>query len=225
MTDDDIDHAIASALAQPGDAGLDGLDALRERVERARDAADPALGRLWDALVRIAQRAGDRVDAQLALAEGRVRWLQAARGPTHPDTLDAWSDLGETADLEGARDVAARAWEALVGAPVAGAPGPAHARLSRALRGLAGRRLAAGRSAEARALFERDLAINEALHPGGHPQLALSLGNLALVAERLGERERARALRERQRAVLVAAGGAPSQLGPVDAHLARLRAP
>lgn len=85
------------------------------------------------------------------------------------------------------------------------------------MRGLAGSRESAGRIDEARRSFERDLAINERMYPNGNAQLALNLGNLADLLIQLGEQAQATALRQRQRAVLVAIGASSGQVQAVDA--------
>ena len=223
MTDHELDEAIAHARAQPGTAGLPALEALHERTQREREPLDPALGRTWDALVQVAGREPEDLTALYRHAEGRARWLAAARGPGHPETIDAWAELGEAADLELAWEIAARAWEAIVAAPSQGLPNAALWSVSRALRGLASIRHRAGQLDAARALFEQDLALNLRLHPGGHAQLALSHGNLALLLEEQGEAARALAERERQREILAATGASEGQLTAVDGHLARLR--
>lgn len=223
MTDDDLEQAIARALARPGSAGLSELEVLHERVQGEREPLDPALARTWDALVRIASRSPDDLPHFFRHAEGRARWLSAARGPAHPDVIAAWVELGETADLECEWALATRAWEAVASAPADGMADAMLSSISRALRGLAGRRIAGGRLDEARVLFERDLALNEQLHRTAHPQLAISHENLALVLEQLGERARALAERALQRDVLAAGGANEGQLAAVDQHLARLR--
>jgi hypothetical protein len=96
--------------------------------------------------------------------------------------------------------------------------------VSQALRGLASRR-SDGHVDEARRLFERDLALHEKISPGGSPQLALSLENLASLLEQLGERSQALALRRRQRDALVATGASRDQLDAVEEQIARLNAP
>jgi hypothetical protein len=225
VTDRELIEAIAHAVNQPVAQGLPALVALRDRVQAEREPADPVLARIWDALVEVAGRSPDDVAAYLRHAEGRASWLAAVRGPAHPATIKAWADLGDAADQECAWDVATRAWEAIAGVPLDGAGDEAEATLSAALRGLGTRRLAAGQLDEARRLFERELAVTERLHPSPDAQLALSLGNLALVLERSGARAEALQLRERQRAVLVDGGAAAGLLAEVDAHLARLRGP
>lgn len=82
--------------------------------------------------------------------------------------------------------------------------------------------MSSGRLDEARVLFERDLAVNEQLYPTSDSQVALSLGNLALVLERMGAREQALQLRQRQRDVLVASGAAAGLVATVDKHIAQL---
>jgi tetratricopeptide (TPR) repeat protein len=225
VTDRELIEAIAQAVSQPDGEGLPALVALRDRVQAEREPADPVLARIWDALVEVAGRSPDDVADYLRHAEARASWLAAVRGPAHPATIKAWADLGDVADQECAWDVATRAWEAIAGAPLDGAGDEAQASLSAALRGLGTRRLAAGQLDEARRLFERELAVTERLHPSPDDQLALSLGNLALVLERSGARAEALQLRERQRAVLVDGGAAADLLASVDAHLARLRGP
>lgn len=222
MTDQELTEGIANALNQSGGGGLAELIALRDRVQAEHDPLDPALGATWDALVQVARRSHDDIAAYLRYAEGRARWLAAVRGPAHPSTIEAWIELGDAADQEDAWDVATRAWEAVVGAPVSGADPDAQAAVSVALRGLGGRRLAGGRLDEARLLFERDVAIVERSFSSPDPQRALSLGNLASVLERLGARAEALQARQRQRDVLVAGGAATGLLSRVDAHIARL---
>jgi tetratricopeptide (TPR) repeat protein len=93
--------------------------------------------------------------------------------------------------------------------------------MSRALRGLGARRLAAQQFDEARALFERDLALHERA-PGNAPQLAISLDSLALVLEQLGDLAGALALRTRQRATLATTAASASQLQMLDDRIAKL---
>lgn len=222
MTDRELDEAIADALRHPEAQGLPALVELRDRAQAEREPLDPALGRIWDALVEVAGRSPDDVAAYLIHAEGRARWVAAVHGPAHPAAIKAWIAVGDAADLECAWDVATRAWEAVAGAPVGGADDETLAAISAALRGLGARRLAGGRPDEARILFERDLALTERLHPSPHAQLALSLGNLALALERLGARADALQLRTRQRDVLVAGGAAAGLLASVEAQIEKL---
>lgn len=223
MTDAEVTDAIARATSQLEGQGLAALVALRDRVQAERAPADPALGRTWDALVEVAGRSPDDIADYLRHAEGRARWLAAVHGPAHPATIKAWSQLGDAADTECAWDIAIRAWEAIVAQPLDGADPEGQAILSAALRGLAARRLAGGQLDEARRMFERDLAVTERLYPGPDDQLALSLGNLASVLERLGSLPEALQLRERQRDVLAAGGAAPALVTRVEADVARLR--
>jgi len=222
MTDQDLDGAIAQALREPNHQAMAALAALRDQLAAERDPLDPALGRTWDALVRAAERSPDEVAELMAYAEQRARWLAAARGPTHPDTIEAWIELGETASLECAWDVAIRAWEAVAVVPVDAALRDAvlRAAVSRALRGLGARRLTS-QPTEARALFERDLALQEQA-PTNPTQLAISLDSLAVVLEQLGDRAGALAQRTRQRAVLVTTDASASQLKMIDDRIARL---
>jgi hypothetical protein len=222
MTDQDLDAAIAQALREPNHQAMAALAALRDQLAAERDPLDPALGRTWDALVRAAERSPDDVAELMAYAEQRARWLAAARGPTHPDAIEAWIDLGETASLECVWDVAIRAWEAVAVAPVGAAVRDAALRsaVSRALRGLGARRLTS-QPTEARALFERDLALQEQA-PTNPTQLAISLDSLAVVLEQLGDRAGALAQRTRQRAVLATTDASASQLKMIDDRIARL---
>jgi hypothetical protein len=222
VTDQDLDEAIAHAVNQPEGQGLPELVALRDRVQTERDPLDPALDRIWDALVEVASRSPDDIADYLRHAEGRARWLASVRGPAHAATIKAWSDLGDAAELECEWDVATRAWDAVVGTPLDGTDAATQVAISMALRGLGARRLASGLLDEARLLFERDLAVNERLQPSPDTQIALSLGNLALVLEQIGARGEALQLRERQRDVLVASGAAAGLLSRVDAHIAKL---
>jgi hypothetical protein len=222
VTDHDLDQAIEHAVREPDGHGLAALLALRDRLTAERGPVDPALARTWDAIVEVAGQAPDGAVAALPLAEERARWLAAAHGAAHPAVLRAWVDLGEAAEQEFAWPVATRAWQAIVDAPTAAADPATLAAQSLALRGLGARRLAAGDPAGARALFERDVAVTERLRGAAHPQLALSLGNLAVAAARLDDRAGALAARRRQRDALAASGAAPSQLAAVDRELALL---
>jgi tetratricopeptide (TPR) repeat protein len=222
VTDQELDEALARAVSEPDAQGLPALVALRDAARAERAPLDPALGRISDALVEVAGRSPDDLADYLRHAEDRARWLAAARGPAHPAAIKAWIDLGDAADQECAWDVATRAWEAVAGTPLDGADADTQAAISVALRGLGARRLAAGRLDEARVLFERDLVVTERLHPSPHAQLALSLGNLALVLERMGARAEALQLRERQRDVLVAGGAAAGLVASVEAQIAQL---
>lgn len=224
MTDAELTEAIDRAVGQPEGQGLAALVALRDRVQAERAPADPAVERVWDALVEVAGRSPDDVAAYLRHAEGRARWLAAVRGPAHPATIKAWSQLGDAADTECAWDVASRAWEAIAAEPLDGAAPEGQAMLSAALRGLGARRSASGRLDEARRLFERDLTVTERLYPAADAQVALALGNLASVLERLGALPEALQLRERQRDALAAGGEAPGLVTRVEADIARLRA-
>jgi hypothetical protein len=223
MTDQDLDRAIAQASRQPAAQAIAALTALRDQLAGERAPLDPALGRTWDALVEAAGRSADDVAELMAYAEQRARWLSAARGPHHPHTIAAWSELGETAQLEYAWDVAIRAWEAIASVPDTDAAGDSALRsaLSHALRGLGARRLSGQRLAEARALFERDLALHERTG-STTPQVAISLDSLGSVLEQLGDRAGALAVRTRQRAVLAATGASASQLKIVDDRIAKL---
>jgi hypothetical protein len=222
VTDDELDQAIAHAVNQPAGRGLDELVALRDRVQSERQPLDPGLARTWDALVQVARRSPTDIADFFGHAEGRARWLAAVRGPTHRETIHAWADLGEAADLECDWEIATRAWEAVAGAPLDGADRPTQAAISQALRGLGARRLATGQLADARVLFERDLVLSERLYPSPHPQLALSLGNLAYALEQIGDHTPALQLRQRQRDTLVASGAASGLVAAVDEKIARL---
>lgn len=222
MTDAELDTAIAEAEDRPDGEGLPALVALRDRLQVERDPLDPGLARIWDVLVHVANRSPDDIDDLLTLSEGRARWLAAARGPTHPQVIRAWSDLGDLADTECAWSIAVRAWEAIAATPLDGADDETLLAISIALRGLSARKLAADQLADARVLAERDLAITERVWPTGDARVALSLENLAQITERLGDRAAARAYRERQRDMLVKIGGSASQLAKVDAQLATL---
>jgi tetratricopeptide (TPR) repeat protein len=222
MTDDQLDQAISEAMELSDEEGLSALTALRDRlqVDEAPDVA--AMAQLWEAIVEISRRSGDEA-ASLPYVEGRARWLAAVLGPSEPQTLEAWLELGDSADLECQWDVATRAWEAVIAATSAAAEvDAARPSISRALRGLGTRRMVDGRLGEARALFEQDLAANQQRYPGGHPQVAISLDNVAHVLEQLGDRDRALEMRRRQRDTLAAAGAGASQLAAVDQHVSRL---
>ena len=241
LSDAEIDEEIAHAIELTDGDGLPALVELRDRLHTERDLSDPVIARVWDALVRVAARVPEDFEDFLFHAEGRARWRSAALGSIHPDTIAAWSELAETAEAEGAWDIAMRSWGEIAGAPIdrtappfGGADDRGQApvvddvgrvtqlAISRALRGLGARKLVGGQLAEARVLFERDLAVNERLYPTGDPQLAISVGNLALVIERQGDRLHAHQLRRRQRDLLAAIGAPAGQLASLDAQLARL---
>lgn len=165
------------------------------------------------------------LDDVMQRGEERALRLSQTHGPTSPEAVEAWLELGDSAEQEMEWDVAVRAWEAVLAAvPPEGDVDAARPSISPALRGLGTRRMVAGRNQEARALFERDLAVNEQLFPNGHAQLAISLDNLAGVVERLGDKARALALRQRQRDVLAATGASAGQLSAIDQHVGRLSA-
>jgi tetratricopeptide (TPR) repeat protein len=63
------------------------------------------------------------------------------------------------------------------------------------------------RLTEARPLFERALAIDEATHGSDHPHVAAALNNLALTLQDLGDPAEARPLQERALAITEAAYG------------------
>lgn len=222
MTDDQLDQAISEAMQLSDQEGLSALTALRDRLQREGAPDVAALTQLWDAIVEVSRRSGDEA-ASLPYVEGRARWLAAAVGPAEPQTLEAWLELGDSADLECQWDVATRAWEAVLAATSGSSEvDAARPSISRALRGLGTRRMVDGRLDEALALFEQDLRVTQERYPGGHGQLAVSLDNLAHVLEQRGDRARAQAMRTRQRETLAAAGAGASQLAAVDQHLARL---
>jgi hypothetical protein len=227
MTDSEITNLVAHALQQEGSAGLPALTALRDRVQAERGPLGPALGPVWDALVEVTSRRHEDLDALLQLSEQRARWLASVRGPADPATIRAWVELGFAAEDEYFEPLATRAWEAVAAAPIDidALPADVLPLVSQALRGLAGSRRGAGALDEARRLFERDLALNEKIAPGGSPQLALSLQNLAALLERRGERAQALALRRRQRDTLVATAASHDLLAAVDEAIARLAAP
>lgn len=222
MTDDELDTAIREAKDQPDGDGVPALIAVRDRLAAERDVLDPGLGRVWDALVDLADRVDDDIPQLLELSEGRARWLAAARGPTDPEVIRAWRTIADVADSENEWDAATRAWLAIAGTPIDRADRASLLSVSLALRGLTGRKLAADALAEARVLAERDLVVTEQLWPDGHAQVALSLENLAAITARLGDRAAARAYRERQRDLLVKTGGSPSQLAKIDAQISQL---
>lgn len=225
MTDAEIDRAIAEAQDAPGDQGVAPLTALRDRIAAERGPRDPALGAIWDALIEVTSRDLDAADALLAVAAERAQWATSAHGPGHRVTLAAWSELAEAASEQCRWDVAIPAWQAIAGAPIDDGSPPVATALSRALRGLGARLLSEGRFAEARPLFERDLALAE--HRSGdartqRTQAAVSLDSLALVHEQLGEAAPALVLRRRQRELLALAGASSSQLDTVDRKIAAL---
>ncbi len=226
MNDPEITKAIAEAMRQTGSAGLGDLVALRDRVQADRGPLDAALGPVWQALVQVASRRHDDLDQKLELSEERARWLSAVRGPSDPEAIGAWVELGFAAEDEYDASLAARAWEAVATAPIDidRLPTAVLPLVSQALRGAASRR-ESDRSDEARRLFERDVALNEKIAPAGSAQLALSLENLASLVERLGESAQALALRRRQRDTLVAIGASRDQVKTVDEQIARLAAP
>jgi hypothetical protein len=207
MTDPEIRSAIAQAMQQQGSRGLADLVALRDRVQAERGPLDAALGPVWEALVQIASRRHADRELRMELAEAQARWLSAARGASDPDTIRAWVELGFSAEDDYNWPLATRAWDAVAAAPIDidALPADVLPLVSQALRGLASRR-ADDHVGEARRLFERDLALHEKISPGGSPQLALSLENLASLLEQLGEHSQALALRRRQRDALVATG-------------------
>lgn len=225
MTDSEITSAIAQAMQQPGSRGLADLVALRDRLEADRGPHAAALGPVWEALVQVASRRHADRERQMELAEERACWLSTVHGACDPDTLRAWVELGLSAEDDHDWPLATRAWEAVAAAPIDidALPGDVLPLVSQALRGLASRR-ADGHLDQARRLFERDLALNEKLSPGGSPQLALSLENLASLLEQLGERGKALVLRRRQREALAAVRASREQLDSVDEHIARLSA-
>ncbi len=226
MTDAEIAGAIAHAMDQTGSRGLADLVALRDRLQADRGALAPALAPVWKALVQVASRRHADREQRMALAEDRARWLSATLGPSDAETIGAWVELAFSAEDDFDEPLATRAWEAVAAAPIDldALPAEALPLVSQALRGLASRRVG-DRIDEARRLFERDLALQDKIAPGGSPQLALSLDNLAGLVEQLGERAPALGLRRRQRDVLVATGASRDQLDAVDAHIARLTAP
>lgn len=226
MTDPEIKSAIAQAMQQQGSRGLADLVALRDRLQADRGPLDAALGPVWDALVQVASRRHADRELRMELAEARARWRSATRGAAAPETIRAWVELGFSAEDDYDGPLATRAWEAVAAAPtdIDALPADVLPLVSQALRGLASRRVD-DRIDEARRLFERDLALHEKISPGGSPQLALSLENLASLLERLGERRQALVLRRRQRNALVASGASREQLDAVDEQIARLSAP
>ncbi len=222
LSDARIDQLIAQAVAYDGGDGIPALIELRDQLQLERGPADPAVARAWDALVRVSCREPDDLEDYLFHAEGRARWRSDARGPSHPDTIAAWSELADAAEDEGAWDLAIRAWHEVIAAPITEADRLTLVAISHALRGLGARKLLGGQHAEAHALFERDLAINDQLFPDADPQLVISVANLALAVERQGDHPRAHQLRLRQRALLVATGASPNLISTLDAQIARL---
>ncbi len=223
MSEIDLDQAIARALQAPARDGLPSLIALRDRLQGEAGPMAPGLPLIWDAILQVVRRSPDDEES-MRREEERARWLGQTVGVSAPETLEAWLELGDAAEQEMEWDVAVRAWEAVLAAVAAdGDVDAARPSISPALRGLGTRRLSAGRVSDAVALFERDLALNEQLFPG-HPQLALSLDNLARAVERLGDSARALALRQRQRQVLQATGASAGQLAALDQHVSRLGA-
>jgi hypothetical protein len=225
MTEPEIEAAIAQAIAKKASQGLPELVALRDQVQTSLGAHHPSLVPVWDALLRVASRSPDDIAAFLLHAQARAQWLTATRGAADPDTLEAWLSLGESAELECEWQVAIAAWEAVVAAPLDATTDAARPSISPALRGLGARRMVAGDLESARALFERDLALNEHLYPNGHAQLAISIDNLALVQERIGNAALSRSLRERERDMLLATGASSGQIAIIERHIARLSAP
>jgi hypothetical protein len=213
MSDRETLERIAAALRLPEPAAaVRALVELRRRLEEAGATTGDAMAQTLDALVEAAGRAPDLRAAHLAHLQDRAEWLAATRGPSDPRALRAWSELADLADEECAWGPATRAWQAIADALLgdrAAAPG-AHpdelALLLAALRGLAARRLAAGELATARQLLDRALGVAEQLYPAPHAQLALSLGDLAAVVERMGDPATAARLVERQGRALEASG-------------------
>lgn len=223
MSELNLDEVIAQALQAPGRDGLPALIALRDRVQGEAGPLAPGLPLIWDAIVQVIRRAPDDEES-MRREEERARWLGQTVGASSPEALEAWLELGDSAEQEMEWDVAVRAWEAVLAAVASdGDVDAARPSISPALRGLGTRRLSAGRVSDAVALFERDLALTEQLFPG-HAQLALSLDNLARAVERLGDSGRALALRQRQRQVLQSTGASAGQLAVIEQHVARLSA-
>jgi hypothetical protein len=185
---------------------LEHLERLAGRLA-GEDAAVAAIGEVHAAMVEASLATGD-IDLYLHHLELRAQAAAAARGDGAPVTLRAWIELGEVADGEARWEVAARAWEAVVAAAPAVADEATGLLISRALRGLGARRLAAGDAAGAGALFERDLALREALSGPDHADLIVSLDNLATACEGRGDAPAAIALRMRQLAIVEATFGA-----------------
>jgi tetratricopeptide (TPR) repeat protein len=224
MTDAEIENAIAQGLRAPGNEGLAELLALRDRVQAAAGVAAPTLPQIWRAIMQVLGRSPDD-EVSMQHEEEHARWLSATRGAADPETLEAWLDLGDAAEQEMVWDVATRAWQAAIAATESSAEiDAARPSLSPALRGLGSRRMVASRFEEARALFERDVVLNEQLYPHGHAQLAISLDNLARALDRLGDGAGALRLRERQREVLVATGASAGQVSALDAQIHQLKA-
>ncbi|HET9624797.1 MAG TPA: hypothetical protein VFP84_25695 [Kofleriaceae bacterium] len=221
ITDAELDRAITAARRAPSDQANAALAALQAQLGSERGPQAPALGAVWDALVDVARRDPDEPEVLLARAEARARWAAAARGPGHPVTIGAWSELGEVAEEQCAWDTAIAAWEQIIAAPIDDATDDVLGALAQALRGLGARKLAARQFEAARALFERDLVLSEK-RTSSPAQLALSLDSLAVAHEQLGQAARALDLRRRQRAALVASGASPSQLQSVDGKIAAL---
>ncbi len=223
LTDDQLEAAIAEAMEKSDSEGLAELIALRDSLPAESALAIPAMAQLWEAILEITSRSGDEA-ASLPYAEEHARWLASVLGPAEPETLEAWLAVGDSAEQEMQWDVATRAWEAVIAAVQSSREvDAARPSISRALRGLGTRRLVDKRLDEARALFERDLALVEQLHPG-HPQVAISLDNLALVLERQGDLAAALATRQRQRDALIDGRASAGQLHAVEQHIARLDA-
>ena len=226
-TDARVEGLITMCVASPDPEGAFAeLDRARAELEAERGAAAPGLDGVWRALVELAMRQPE-AELRIRTAEGRAAWATAALGASHRETLCALADLADFADEDCRFDTATRAWERIVAVPLGeDASDEDRSRLSRALRGLGARRLAADRFDDAVACFERDLSIREHLGNADPHELALSLQNLAHALEKAGDRARAAAVEERRLAHLEAAyGSGDPRVQAARARVAGLRAP
>jgi tetratricopeptide (TPR) repeat protein len=199
LSDRDIDKLITKARQSRDVArALDQLQAACEMLAGERGDGDEAVGRLWTAMAELVCEQ-DVPALRMTVLERAALWFETHLGLKHPRTLRALADMGEAADEDMAWPTAIRAWEKIVDAELADPARPELMIVSRALRGLGARRMAAQRNDEAVTLFERDLALCERIY-GADPdptKLKLRLDNLASALERQGDTARAAALRAR----------------------------
>lgn len=163
---------------------------------------------LPDALSPTAKRRADLADAR-----ERVRSLELALGPAHPDTAQAWNDLGalllDQGDYRGARAPYERALtireEALV---------DLHVDTATSLHNLAFLMMTLGEYESAESFYERASAMYAATVGPDHRDSATCLHNLAYLLVLQGEFERARPLIEQALATR------ERLFGPVDTDVA-----
>jgi eukaryotic-like serine/threonine-protein kinase len=173
----------------------EGLSAARAALVRAEAVAWPPLAaEARYALGNLLEYTGAYVEAEEAL---EAAYFEAAEAGAAEVATVAAQKLVFTVGVRLARHTEAFRWSRLAEVTLVSLPDVAQLRKATHLANLAGVHDSTGSYAEAKALHERALAIEERALGPEHPSVATSLNNLALVHRATGSYAEAKALQER----------------------------